>query len=430
MQTHMLLLVLGSLAVVAIMGWIFRSLRRTKSSARSIKLRTSSISKSSPRPKQVERTSLGSPPPFREKGEPEAHLWIEELNENSSGARNRIEPGAKRPIPSMAPPVTAPPASPTPMRQPVAAAQPHLDFSPGSQTPSALPRGEKVQFTCGYPGAVSANQWYSVLLYIHLTERAQDVRNLLEKQSAEIGLGSVSSVAAASRTIERGTTLKLVPELKGFRFNPPLLELDWLEDVQQVRFRIMAGDDLAGFSRLGAIDVYAAGLLIAQVPLSIRVRQPGETETAESQVILARMFEKVFASYSHKDKAVVDACCALSKSMGISMYVDSASLLSGDDWEKKLREAIRDSDVFQLFWSPNSSGSKEVEKEWRAALGLVGEKTERFIRPLYWQQPLPAVPRELSAFHFPQLPLVSMIELLSKTGLHSAGNEAASGASG
>jgi len=278
-----------------------------------------------------------------------------------------------------------------------------------------LPHGEKVQFTCGYPGAVSANQWYNLLLYVHLAERAQDVRNLLEKQSAEIGSEPMTSGAIAARTITRGTRLKLVPELKGFRFNPPSMELDWLEDVQQVRFRIMAGDDLAGSSSLGAIDIYAAGLLIAQVPLSVRVLQPGEPETAESQIILARMFEKVFASYSHKDKAVVDACCALSKSMGISMFVDSASLLSGDDWEKKLHEAIRNSDVFQLFWSPNSSASKAVEKEWRAALGLVGEKTERFIRPLYWLQPLPTVPRELNAFHFAQLPLESMIELLSRT---------------
>jgi len=72
-----------------------------------------------------------------------------------------------------------------------------------------------VQFTCGYPGAVSANRWYSVLFYIHLTERAQDVRSLLDKQSAEIGSGAVTSGAVASRTIERRTTLKLVPELKG-----------------------------------------------------------------------------------------------------------------------------------------------------------------------------------------------------------------------
>jgi hypothetical protein len=264
------------------------------------------------------------------------------------------------------------------------------------------------------------------LLYIHLTERAQYVRSLLDKQSAaEIGSGAVTSGAVASRTIDRGTTLKLVPDIKGLRFNPPTLEFDWFEDVQQVRFRIMAGDDLAGSSRLGAIDVYAAGLLIAQVPLSIRMRQPDETETAEPKIILARMFEKVFASYSHKDKDVVDACCALSRSMGICMYVDSTLLLSGDDWKTKLREAILDSDVFQLFWSRNSSASKEVEKEWRIALGLVGEKTERFIRPLYWQQPLPAVPSELSAFHFAQLPLENMIELLSKTETGLAGNQAA-----
>jgi hypothetical protein len=43
---------------------------------------------------------------------------------------------------------------------------------------------------------------------------------------------------------------------------------------------------------------------------------------------------------------------------------------------------------------------------------------------LYWQQPLPAVPSELNAFHFAQLPLESMIELLSKAETRLAGNQA------
>jgi hypothetical protein len=388
MQTHVLFLGLGALAMLAVVVVVFRAVWRNSFSKINLKMRTI----------ELRTSSNNAPGPKRAK-------WSEKWPFSSK----RKGLGAERPNP--------PATFPEPMSNPSASAprQANSDSALGGRTMPVLPHGEKVQFTCGYPGAVSANEWYNLLLYVHLAERAQDVRNLLEKQSAEIGSEPMTSGAIAARTITRGTRLKLVPELKGFRFNPPSMELDWLEDVQQVRFRIMAGDDLAGSSSLGAIDIYAAGLLIAQVPLSVRVLQPGEPETAESQIILARMFEKVFASYSHKDKAVVDACCALSKSMGISMFVDSASLLSGDDWEKKLHEAIRNSDVFQLFWSPNSSASKEVEKEWRAALGLVGEKTERFIRPLYWLQPLPTVPRELNAFHFAQLPLESMIELLSRT---------------
>jgi TIR domain-containing protein len=388
MQTHVLLLVLGA-ALLAIFLWAFLRAFRLKMSVRNVRAKVPFPRGINVRakPKKVGRPKLAMK--WR-------MIW------------------AKLPKPSGSDSASIP-SSP----------KANAKASSQGQILPALPQGEKVQFTCGYPGAVSASQWYSVLLYIHLTERAQYVRSLLDRQSAEIGSGAVASGAVASRTIERGTTLKLVPNLKGFRLNPSTLELDWFEDVQQVRFRIMAGDELAGSSRLGAIDVYAAGLLIAQVPLSIRVRQPGENETAESQIILARMFEKVFASYSHKDKAVVDACCALSRSMGISMFVDSALLLSGDDWKTKLRETILGSDVFQLFWSSNSSASTEVEKEWRTALGLVGEKTERFIRPLYWQQPLPAVPSELNAFHFALLPLENMIELLSKTETGLAENQAA-----
>lgn len=396
MLTNVILVVLGLLAAVVGFTGVFSRSKRLRSRMRSSTLKMPKERRSSaPKEGEQEEIVVRSEPTFDEvfkRRYGSVHSSEEENLDLSSIEPEKIEIE-------------------------LADIQPKANAGalPEAKTPTALPHGEKVQFTCVYPGAVSAHQWYNLLLYVHLAERAQDVRNLLEKQSAEIGSEPMTSGAIAARIIERGTRLKLVPELKGFRFNPPSMELDWLEDVQQVRFRIMAGDDLAGSSSLGAIDIYAAGLLIAQVPLSVRVRQPGEAETVESQIILARMFEKVFASYSHKDKAVVDACCALSKSMGISMFVDSASLLSGDDWEKKLREAIRSSDVFQLFWSPNSSVSKEVEKEWRAALGLVGEKTERFIRPLYWLQPLPTVPKELNTFHFAQLPLESMIELLSRT---------------
>ena len=419
-----ILLLVGGLLAIFVFRAVFRSVRLRE--MREVKNEAGTVSPGDagtqgphgPHAKPDETVAYYGSGPQGAKEAPQA---------GASPRKKELERDASAPYVAPSPPrpraehleVSVPPSAPSP-RPPAA--------PPQSQTSSVPLRGEKVQFTGGYPGAVTAHQWYNVLLYIHLKDRAQDVRNLLEKQSAEIGESMISG-AGASRAIERGTTLKLVPELKGFRFNPPVLELEWFEDVQQVRFRLMAESDLAGSSSLGAIDVYAAGLLIAQVPLSIRVRQPGETETEESQVTLARMFEKVFASYSHKDKAVVDACCELSRSMGIFMYVDSASLLSGDDWEKRLREAIRDSDVFQLFWSTDSSASKEVEKEWRVALGLVGEKTERFIRPLYWQQPLPSVPRELSAFHFGQLHLEN-IERLHRSAQRPAADGAAGISSG
>ena len=53
--------------------------------------------------------------------------------------------------------------------------------------------------------------------------------------------------------------------------------------------------------------------------------------------------------------------------------------------------------VFHLLWSPTSAGSVECKKEWTAA--LLREPTERFIKPWYWRQPLPAPPSEFAQHH-------------------------------
>src|ERR1041385_3841207 len=74
---------------------------------------------------------------------------VEIESDNQAGARIEL-PGAQATRPAAAAPPAHPqsPSSPMPWRMPSAAVSP------------VLPHGEKVQFSCAYPGAVSANQWY------------------------------------------------------------------------------------------------------------------------------------------------------------------------------------------------------------------------------------------------------------------------------
>jgi hypothetical protein len=55
---------------------------------------------------------------------------------------------------------------------------------------------------------------------------------------------------------------------------------------------------------------------------------------------------------------------------------------------------IERADIFQLFWSRNAARTKYVEDEWRYALRL-GREPSRFIRPVYWTEPMIPPPPEL-----------------------------------
>ena len=57
---------------------------------------------------------------------------------------------------------------------------------------------------------------------------------------------------------------------------------------------------------------------------------------------------------------------------------------------------IRAADVFQLFWSRNSMTSPWVRQEWEYALSL---GRAHFIRPTYWETPMPEAP-ERDLFYF------------------------------
>jgi hypothetical protein len=70
---------------------------------------------------------------------------------------------------------------------------------------------------------------------------------------------------------------------------------------------------------------------------------------------------------------------------------DVYELRSGQNWKKWMAETIAEADIFQLFWSTNSMRSDNVRCEWECALGL---RRPDFIRPTYWETPLPQSPAE------------------------------------
>jgi TIR domain len=281
----------------------------------------------------------------------------------------------------------------------------------GRSTPPERPGpDDDVSFTAGYPGVVTPHSWYSLLVYVHLSRLQAEADRRIADESQWFGLHPASSKAAAHVPLPKGTQLRISPDVPGVVFNPTALEVRWLEDLQQVAFRLQATPEAAGHTVLGAVEVYAGPLLVAQVPLSIHVRgadEPHERPDAAA-TSTAQLFSSVFASYAHEDNHVVQAFAEAYRALGIDVLVDKASLRAGQDWQQMLLRLIEEADLFQLFWSEAASQSRYVAEEWQHALLLQNRKGERFIRPLYWTSPWPPPPAQLAHLHFAALDLAAL----------------------
>jgi len=54
------------------------------------------------------------------------------------------------------------------------------------------------------------------------------------------------------------------------------------------------------------------------------------------------------------------------------VFLDVASLRSGQRWQEQLHEAVTKRDIFYLFWSQHAKESRWVDWEWRTALAARG----------------------------------------------------------
>ena len=96
-----------------------------------------------------------------------------------------------------------------------------------------------------------------------------------------------------------------------------------------------------------------------------------------------------FASCAHEDRPQVLARIqGIQKALpGMSVFLDVASLRSGEHWAERLSAEVVSKDIFYLFWSKAASQSAWVEREWRAAL----EK-----RGIEYIDPVPLAPPEVA----------------------------------
>jgi len=278
--------------------------------------------------------------------------------------------------------------------------------------PAPLALDENVQFTVYRPRAIAPLRWYSLLAFAHLAERrpgeldAPDPIDELRRQAVamlcERADAYQSTTQDSSAAIPADGDLVFVVEIPGVEVNPPRHSFRWTEPVHREEFRIRAAAQIVGTTARGRLTVFLGCIVIAELPLAVRVdAAPDTTAVDHTQV---RTYRKIFASYSHRDRAIVDQFERYARALGDEYLRDSIQLRSGEVWNYQLLRMIEHADAFQLFWSHNSMHSIYVRREYEYALSL---NRPSFVRPTYWEEPMPKAeglpPEALRRLHFQKL---------------------------
>lgn len=293
--------------------------------------------------------------------------------------------------------------------------------SAGREVPqSPQPYDDDVMFTAYRPRTVVPQKWYSLLAFAHLSERRPDAADdepdpiaEVQRQAKQILAEAIDdykeSADESSSNVPRSGELTFKPFIEGIEFNPPTRTFRWEESVHREEFKLRAAPALDGQLARGWLTVYLGPLVLAQINLNIKVdsRHSATVERpfgGES----ARPLRKVFASYSHRDLAIVAEIekAVSSAHLGVQYLRDATTLRAGEVWNEALMRMIREADMFQLFWSTNSMHSAFVREEYQYALSLGKPK---FVLPVYWETPFPQKPEEnlppaeLLRLHFEKL---------------------------
>ncbi|HKV12903.1 MAG TPA: trypsin-like peptidase domain-containing protein [Thermoanaerobaculia bacterium] len=280
---------------------------------------------------------------------------------------------------------------------------------------------ENVAFTVYKPKTVAPLAWYPLLAFAHLEELPEEERRPGEPSihaqiegEAEAELGArlrdyTDHSEDSSQAIPPEAEITFVPFIPGFRFNPPQATFLFVEAVHKQKFLLQAPPDLDGQVARGRLSIYWGRILLAELNLKVRVDnrfRAASSRDAEPEREAIRPYRDIFASYSHEDTSIVLEFERYARALGDRYLIDRDHLRAGEIWDERLRSMIRQADAFQLFWSQNALRSVFVEREWRYALSL---GRESFVRPVYWEEPLPELPernlppQELRRLHFHRL---------------------------
>lgn len=281
-----------------------------------------------------------------------------------------------------------------------------------------------LHFDSIFPTPFRSQTWQDMLIYVYFNFALHKVLGDFQ-QRIDNFVGTFSGYSAESQTqIPKDSLLIIIPDIPSVVCDPPSFQFRMTDDYHCQPFRVMHKTtpvlEKLGRGRIkGAVRIYLETLVIGEIPVESEWEMPGYVTPVQPTLVsslaaqpqamsaattgesfkrqTAQAFRKIFASYADSDTSIVERLEKAYRALGDDYWLQFQRLRSGQDRSKVIEEAIKDSDVFQLCWSNNAKTAENVEREWRLALAIA---KENFIRPIYWERPMPEPPEELRHLYF------------------------------
>lgn len=340
--------------------------------------------------------------------EPEDENTVEPEQTDTPEAKNP-EGQNSAPIVPPVPPVPSMPSSPQKVK-------PEKPSKPVKVKPAKV---NKVDFSVVAPDEVKPGKSSVIDLLMYTRGQKGIVSRTIEQAKEK---SSEAARSSGSVSVKHGSSVTALLFSDDIEIPDGSRTMIWNGDALDFKFRVTPPQDYTKKGIDFCCCVQFDGIEITRLYFTV----PVGTKKKVAVRFTRKDCRRAFVSYSHKDRLrVVEQLLAIQEvAPKLRFWMDNRSMTAGDVWRKAIASAIRNADVFLLFWSVSARESSEVRKEWEYALEL--ERSEkhrakrmkngaRFISPVPLDSPSECPPpEELGDLHFGDPSFDSDIENIEK----------------
>ena len=259
---------------------------------------------------------------------------------------------------------------------------------------SATPN-QPVDFTVFTPKQLQIGDESIIDVWAFFPDQFEQVKEKAKAYERDNLAGATSGIMMAL-----GTQIDYQLDLPGFELQETTDFVTWMGIPSNCSFYVKAPSGIELGKHRGVVSIFVQSLLIGKIKFHVRVGDSSQKAMERAEGQTKSLPKTAFASYSSKNTERVSGRLQGIKKIApdLDIFWDRDSLVSGQDWEIKLKQHVASKDIFYLFWSEEAAQSEWVDREWKMALDKRGLE---YIDPVPLCDPRDAPPpAELGSLHF------------------------------